>query len=619
MRPQNLRAPIHFLAEHRLLRVQLAAHVHILRALAGKEKDHLGLLSRGLSRRRGFGLKSAQCLHRLLRTRYHHRAPMRERLPASLQCEGDVSEEIVRKRRGKIGIGTPHPGPLPNAERGKHGRLLFEPVGEISRHGLQRGRSLRRKHEHLTGTGGDPRLRQRRFLHDHMGVGAAHAEGTYTGPAWHRGAWPFSQRGNRDKRAVLEIDARVRSLEMEQSRDLLVLQLQHGLDQAGHSGGHVEMPDMGLCRAQPAEPFSRRGLAERLSQRRHFDRVPHRGARPVRLHIADGIRSHPGGRLRQRNHCRLTLNTRCRVAHARRAVIVDRRTQNHRADMIAVRDRLRQALQNHDAGAAAKDRPAGFRIKTATSPIPRDHALRLIQIVAALGERDGDAAGQRYVALVGQQAVIGMSHCHQRSGAGCLHRHTRPPQVQLVRHPRGHEIFVVAEQGIVGAGIRCRQRRSRAGLGGNIVEQVGVETQPRVETDQTGIGFRIVTGGFQGLPCAFEKHAVLGIHQLGLPRINAEKRGVELIGVLQHRPRPHIAIGVGGIVLRQAMLQGLGRESLDCLRTLHQIAPEILQAGRTRQTRRHAHDGHSARINLRSFAHFNPPPDIGGLRKRLKA
>ena len=64
---------------------------------------------------------------------------------------------------------------------------------------------------------------------------------------------------------------------------------------------------------------------------------------------------------------------------------------------------------------------------------------------------------------------------------------------------------------------------------------------------------------------------------------------------------------------------GLGRESLDCLRTLHQIAPELLQAGSTRQTRRHAHDGHGARINLRSFAHFNPPPDIGGLRKRLKA
>ena len=112
---------------------------------------------------------------------------------------------------------------------------------------------------------------------------------------------------------------------------------------------------------------------------------------------------------------------------------------------------------------------------------------------------------------------------------------------------------------------------------------------------------------------------MLRIHQLCLPRINAEKRGVELIGVLQHRPRPHIAIGVGGIVLRQAMLQGLGRESLDCLRTLHQIAPEIFHAGRTRQTRRHAYDGHGARINLRSFAHLNPPPDIGGLRTRLKA
>ena len=47
------------------------------------------------------------------------------------------------------------------------------------------------------------------------------------------------------------------------------------------------------------------------------------------------------------------------------------------------------------------------------------------------------------------------------------------------------------------------------------------------DADRAGERARVVAGGLQGLPGALEEQALLGVHELGLPRGEAEEAGVE--------------------------------------------------------------------------------------------
>jgi hypothetical protein len=61
-------------------------------------------------------------------------------------------------------------------------------------------------------------------------------------------------------------------LKVQQSRDLAVLDLQNGLDEAGSSGGNVQMADIGFGCAERAEVLCL-WLAEGTGERRDFDGV----------------------------------------------------------------------------------------------------------------------------------------------------------------------------------------------------------------------------------------------------------------------------------------------------------------------------------------------------------
>src|SRR5205807_2461548 len=112
------------------------------------------------------------------------------------------------------------------------------------------------------------------------GVGAADAEGADPGAPWPARALPVGELGVDVERAGGEVDPRVGCREMQAGRDLAMLQREHGLDQARHPRGGVEMADVGLDRADGAEAPARRARAagaagaERLAERRDLDRVP---------------------------------------------------------------------------------------------------------------------------------------------------------------------------------------------------------------------------------------------------------------------------------------------------------------------------------------------------------
>src|SRR5436189_207776 len=81
-----------------------------------------------------------------------------------------------------------------------------------------------------------------------------------------------------------------RTREVDMRRDFLVLERQHRLDEPCYSGGGSQMPDIGLDRADGADPLLGTACAKRLRQSGDLDRISERGAGPMRLDIADRLR-----------------------------------------------------------------------------------------------------------------------------------------------------------------------------------------------------------------------------------------------------------------------------------------------------------------------------------------
>ena len=102
MRLENFAAAVHLLPEHRLGLVKLAAHAHLLGALAGKHESDTGLLLARLSVENAFRVAPGQRLHRLRDAAAEGHPPMAEGLSAGLQSKGDV---------GQIDFGPAHDGP----------------------------------------------------------------------------------------------------------------------------------------------------------------------------------------------------------------------------------------------------------------------------------------------------------------------------------------------------------------------------------------------------------------------------------------------------------------------------------------------------------------------------
>ena len=110
MRLENLAAAVYLFPEHRLGLVKLAAHAHLLGALAGKHESDTGLLLARLSVENAFRVAPGQRLHRLRDAAAECHPPMAEGLSAGLQSKGDVGQidfgifpEVFRQiRRGRF-------------------------------------------------------------------------------------------------------------------------------------------------------------------------------------------------------------------------------------------------------------------------------------------------------------------------------------------------------------------------------------------------------------------------------------------------------------------------------------------------------------------------------------
>ena len=78
---------------------------------------------------------------------------------------------------------------------------------------------------------------------------------------------------------------------------------------------------------------------------------------------------------------------------------------------------------------------------------------------------------------------------HQRCRTACLHVNRWALEVQFVSNTGAQEIFVVADHHLeIVFGMYVRLR------GKQVIEKIAAETGSGINSDQTGIGFRLIAG-----------------------------------------------------------------------------------------------------------------------------
>ena len=180
-------------------------------------------------------------------------------------------------------------------------------------------------------------------------------------------------------------------LEVEAGRQLLMLQGQGRLDQAGHARGAIQVPDIGLDGANGAKLALVRLQAKGFLHGGEFDRIAQFGRRAMRLDVTDRFCCHAGVSERLGNHLALSVQSGGGVAHAHAAIIVDRRAADHRVDVILILERLGQSFQRYYSNSTTKHAALRLSIEGATFAIRRDDATFLIEVAGSVRHRNSRA------------------------------------------------------------------------------------------------------------------------------------------------------------------------------------------------------------------------------------
>ena len=126
-------------------------------------------------------------------------------------------------------------------------------------------------------------------------VGAAEPEGAHAGGADAVGGRiPRTQLGVDGERGRSPVDVGVELLDVEAGRQLLVVDRHHRLEEAGGSGGGLQVADVRLGRADRHRSRAEVGAAERLADARHLDDVADARRRAVALDHPARLGGQPG-------------------------------------------------------------------------------------------------------------------------------------------------------------------------------------------------------------------------------------------------------------------------------------------------------------------------------------
>jgi hypothetical protein len=140
--------------------------------------------------------------------------------------------------------------------------------------------------------------------------------------------------------------------------------------------------------------------------------------------------------------------------------------------------------------------------------VGREDLAGLVLVPAAVGDLDGDAAGQRHVALSGQQVLHGQVCGHERGGARGLHVDRGALQVEQVAGASDQEVLVVA-------GVAQQEHAhvvDQVGVAEQVEREVGAHAAATEHADGPVERAGRVRGVFQCLPADLQELAVLRVH-----------------------------------------------------------------------------------------------------------
>ena len=576
-------APVEHVAKDALLAVQRSGHAVVLRALPGEQEADPRVLA--IHRRQARGTRSARRFEFADQFRHavaDHRAAGCEMRPTH---GGDAAD---RRQRRRILA-------QPGAERCGQPRERRRRAGG-ERQDLHRPACRRRPAcppACLHACPGACGRAMRRLLEHDMRIGAAEAERAHPGAPGPPAIRPCLS-GSRDRnRDIPQPQAGIGLPEVRQGRDPSCLQREDRLDQPGHARRCLRMADTRLRRADQQLLPRRAAGAVDCGQRRHLDRVAERGAGAVRLHVVHLVRGDACIREGSRQH-RLLRAPAGRGQPVAAAILVHRRAADHRVDRIAVRQRVGEALEHHDAAAFAAHIAAGGGVEAAAPAVRRQHP----------GPREGDAqrrrqhqvhaAGQCQPGLAGTQAGASQMDRHQRGGAGGIQGQCRTlGAVEIGQPPRGHRGRVAGR--VVGVQIQVRRPRQQPLL--VIVPEQPDEDPGRAAGERVRRDPRL----FQRLVAGLQQQALLRIGQPGLARRHVEERGIERLHPIEKAAgaADHAAGATGPRIVQRRRIPAAARHLGDRVDTIAQQVPVALRrAGATRKPAGHADHGDRVRRDV---------------------
>ncbi len=338
--------------------------------------------------------------------------------------------------------------------------------------------------------------------------GAAVAEARHGGAARRAVRGPLGGLGDHAQAGLGPGDLGVRLGDERVRRDLPVRERQHRLDHPRRAGSALQVPDVGLDRADQARRVIAPAGPVHRGDRGRLQRVAELRAGAVRLHVVDRAGVHTRVRARTCHHVHLRLLAR-RHDPVRVPVLVHGTAADDGQDPVAVALGVGEELEDQDAAALAAAIAVGGRVEGLGPAVRRERAGLAQRDCLAGGAQQVDAAGERRGALAEAQALAGQVGGDQRRRAGRVQRDAGAAQVEGVGDAVGD-----------GAGRRADpgprlDARQVLELAPPVVVGADADEDARVLPGQCG---RRDAGVFERLPADLEQHPLLRVHQLGLAR-----------------------------------------------------------------------------------------------------
>src|SRR3954464_11446207 len=294
-------------------------------------------------------------------------------------------------------------------------------------------------------------------------------------------------------------------------------------------------------------------LSKSLDQCPNFNCVAEKRSRAMAFDIINAIGIDFRDAECLTDHVDLALYTWRGKARLVRAVVINGGAANDGVDRIVAGDCVPEALEKYNARAASEDCSTGRSVECPAIAIGRLNRTLLINVPNIVRDIHSDSTGQRCVASTLAKGLAGKMDGNERGRASRMDRHGRPGQVQQVRDPSCEESQIVSKPQV-----KCPDCTDQIGVSED-VEEIGVRPCACKKSHGFTAALRIVSRVLERLPAAFQKNALLRVHQFCFAWRDPKEPCVELVDVFEHWGNGDI-VGVFGY----ARINALGLQIIRC-------------------------------------------------------